>query len=86
MSLLGHSFVLSDLYFVILSIVKFCEMAYNYIQVSYDISNEESLIIEVAPLQSIKDSYSKIIIARTKSDNYDYNGIVITDIARWLLE
>ncbi len=57
-------------------------MAYNYIQVSYDISNEESLIIEVAPLQSIKDSYSKIIIARTKSDNYDYNGIVITDIAR----
>lgn len=55
-----------------------------YVQVCDDISNEATFAREIRPLQSIRDSYPKIIIARTKADPYDYYGIQIIDIAQWL--
>lgn len=57
-----------------------------YIQVSDNISDDATLERELSPLKAIKDSYTKILLANTRHDSYDVEGIHVIDIEQWLID
>lgn len=57
-----------------------------YIQVSDDISNEQTLEREISPLLAVHDAHPKVLLARTRHEAYSYEGVKVIDIPRWLLE
>ena len=57
-----------------------------YIQVASSIDDPDTFQREVDPLLKIKDAYPKIILARTRQETYQYEGVQIVDVADWLVE
>ncbi|MCQ2339858.1 MAG: DUF4143 domain-containing protein [Paludibacteraceae bacterium] len=56
-----------------------------YIQVCDDISSIDTQHREFSPLLQIRDNYPKWLIARTRHPEYDYQGILVKDLANWLI-
>lgn len=48
-----------------------------------NIADENTFEREYSPLLAIKDAYPKVIIARTRHETYQYEGIQVIDLARW---
>ena len=58
----------------------------TYIQVTADMTAQETFDREMRPLTLIRDNYEKLILTADHLTVGNYNGIRVKNITKWLLE
>ena len=56
----------------------------TYIQVSDNIVAPETFEREIAPFAKIRDGYPRMLIARTRNPETDFEGVRVVNLADWL--
>ena len=80
----GYEVYVGTLYKTEIELIAIKRNEKIYIQVSDNISDDKTFNREISPLLKISDAYPKIVIVRTRHDEYQYEGIRIIDISNWL--
>ena len=57
---------------------------YTYVQVTADMTAEETFEREMRPLRSIQDNYEKIVLTMDKNTPGNYEGIRVLHLLEWL--
>ena len=60
--------------------------AYQYFQVTADLTAQETFEREIRPLENIRDNYEKIILTMDRLTPGNYNGIQVRYLLDWLTE
>lgn len=58
--------------------------AYTYVQVSADMTAEETFAREIRPLRAIRDNYEKIVLTMDQNTPGNYEGIRVIYLLDWL--
>lgn len=58
----------------------------TYIQVTANMTNEDTFDREIKPLQNIKDNYEKFILTLDTFTTGNYDGIQVVNVIDWLLD
>ena len=60
--------------------------AYQYFQVTADMTAQETFEREIRPLENIRDNYEKMILTMDRLTPGNYNGIQVRYLLDWLIE
>ena len=67
-------------------VIESLKGAYQYFQVTADMTAQETFEREIRPLENIRDNYEKMILTMDRLTPGNYNGIQVRYLLDWLMQ